>query len=509
MELEIISKKTNIDDESSNRKLRAAAYVRVSSNRDEQLDSFESQINYYRDKIKNNPNLEYVKIYSDEGVSGTNTNNRKGFNEMVEDATNGKFDLLLTKSVSRFARNTLDTLKTVRLLRDFGVAVLFEEERINTLKMGGELLLTILSSIAQQESLNLSEHVQLGLRMKMARGEIVGYCGCYGYDYDPKTKQLYINKEQAKVVKMIFNWYVEGVPIRHIAKRLTEMGILSYKGNNKWHHNVISKMLRNEKYAGDLLMGKYYTVPATVGKQIKNRGAKNKYYIKDHHEAIIDRELYDKVLNKFEEYNKLNNSNEKLVNSFLTRYTFSGRFKCGYCGNTMTRSNGYSHKVYMCRTVQDDGKACCPKSRNPREEVLKGISIEAIKLLKKYCIKNNDSYIRYTNEKILELSNEITNEFNEKVFNSLIDYAIVGNEDNPFQIFMVLKKSTKRDDVTSKRLDYFKNKKYKEILSFNYQTPFSYYEQDLNGKNKREVIITKVPVTLQIEIGNQNGSKSN
>ena len=123
--------------------------------------------------------------------------------------------------------------------------------------MAGALLLTILSSIAQQESLNLSEHVQLGLRMKMERGEIVGFCGCYGYDYDSKTKQLYVNKEQAKVVKMIFNWYVEGVPIRHIAKRLIEMKIPTCKGNMKWHHNAISKMLRNEKYAGDLLMGKY------------------------------------------------------------------------------------------------------------------------------------------------------------------------------------------------------------------------------------------------------------
>lgn len=268
MKLEIIEKRQIKEDKSSNNKLRVAAYVRVSSKHDDQLDSFESQVKYFHEKIITNHDWDFVRIYSDEGISGTNTQHRKGFNEMVEDAVNGKFDLLLTKSISRFARNTLDTLKYVRLLRDYGVAVLFEEENINTKNMAGELLLTILSSIAQQESLNLSEHVQLGLRMKMERGEIVGFCGCYGYDYDPKTKQLYINKEQAKVVKMIFNWYVEGVPIRHIAKRLTEMKIPTCKENMKWHHNAISKMLRNEKYAGDLLMGKYYTVPSTVGKQI-------------------------------------------------------------------------------------------------------------------------------------------------------------------------------------------------------------------------------------------------
>ena len=506
MKLEIIEKRQIKEDKSSNNKLRVAAYVRVSSKHDDQLDSFESQVKYFHEKIIANPDWDFVRIYSDEGISGTNTQHRKGFNEMVEDAVNGKFDLLLTKSISRFARNTLDTLKYVRLLRDYDVAVLFEEENINTKNMAGELLLTILSSIAQQESLNLSEHVQLGLRMKMERGEIVGFCGCYGYNYDPKTKQLYVNKEQAKVVKMIFNWYVEGVPIRHIAKRLTEMKIPTCKGNMKWHHNAISKMLRNEKYAGDLLMGKYYTVPATVGKQIKNRGGKNKYYIKDHHEAIIDRDLYDKVLNKFEEYNKLYNTDEKLVNSFITRYTLSGRLKCAYCGNSLHRSNGYNHKVYNCRTVIDEGKEYCPKSRMQKEEVLKNIFAHSIKLLKKYCMRNNDKLIKYTSEKFIELSDEVNDKFSDKVFNSIIDYVIVGSTKSPFELYIVLKRTHRREDITSKPLEYFEKKKFKEILSFNYSTPFRYYEQDLNGKNKREVIVTKVPVTIQIEIGNQNES---
>lgn len=506
MKLEVIEKKQKENELNLDKKMRVAAYVRVSSSHEDQLGSFESQVKYFHEKIKTNPNWEYVKVYSDEGISGTKTNNRDGFNEMIEDGVNGKFDLLLTKSISRFARNTLDTLKYVRLLKEYDVAVLFEEENINTKNMTGELLLTILSSIAQQESLNLSEHVQLGLRMKMERGEIVGFCGCYGYNYEPKTKQLYINEEQAKIVKMIFNWYVEGVPIRHIANRLTEMNIPTYKGNKKWHHNAISKMLRNEKYAGDLLMGKYYTVPATVGKQIKNRGEKNKYYIKDHHEAIIDRELYDKVLNKFDEYNKLHNIDNKMVNSFLTRYTLSGRIKCSYCGNSMHRSNGYSHKVYNCRTAVDEGKAACPKSRMQKEEVLKDIFVNAIILLKRYIMKNNNELIRHAASKIIELSDEINNKFNDKVFNAIIDYVIVGSEKSPFELFIVLKRTDKREDITSKTLDYFKSKNYVEILSFKYSTPFKYYEQDLNGKNKKEVIVTKVPVTIQIEGGNYSES---
>lgn len=145
MKLEIIEKRQTKEDKSSNNKLRVAAYVRVSSKHDDQLDSFESQVKYFHEKIIANPDWDFVRIYSDEGISGTNTQHRKGFKEMVEDAVNGKFDLLLTKSISRFARNTLDTLKYVRLLRDYGVAVLFEEENINTKNMAGELLLTILS----------------------------------------------------------------------------------------------------------------------------------------------------------------------------------------------------------------------------------------------------------------------------------------------------------------------------------------------------------------------------
>ena len=501
MKLEVIEKRQKNDINDIEKKLRVAAYVRVSSREQDQLESFESQVTYFYNRIRNNPNWELIKVYSDEGISGTSTNNRKGFNEMIEDGVNGKFDLLLTKSVSRFARNTLDTLKHVRLLKEYNVSVLFEEENINTGNMQGELLLSILSSIAQQESLNLSEHVQLGLRMKMERGEIVGHCGCFGYDYDINTKQLYINEAEAKIVRLVFGLYAEGVPIRTIAKKLGELGIPSPKGKEKWHHNCISKMLRNEKYAGDLLMGKYYTVPSTVGKQIRNRGYKNKYYIKNHHEPIIDKETYDKVLNRFEEYERLYNTDKKLTGSFLLRYTFSGRIKCYYCGSTMHRATGYKNKSYMCRKSQEEKKDACPRCRLQKEEVLKDVFVQTVKELNKFLEKSRDNYIQYAKEKLKELSSEISNKFSDKLFIGLIDYMIIGSERSPFEIHYILKRNDKRDDITGKPLEYFQNKKFKDLFSFNYSTPFKYYELGENKRNKKEVIVTKIPVTVQIEVG--------
>lgn len=160
----------------------------------------------------------------------------------------------------------------------------------------------------------------------------------------------------------------------------------------------------------------------------------------------------------------------------------------------------------MCRTIQEDGKEYCPKSRSPKEEVLKDIFVCAIKALKKYCMKNNDNSLKYISEKYVELSDEINDKFNDKVFNSIVDYVIVGSVKSPFELFIVLKRTYRREDITSKPLDFFEKKKFKEILSFNYSTPFRYYEQDLNGKNRKEVIVTKVSVTIQIEIGNQNES---
>lgn len=295
MKLEIIEKRQIKEDKSSNNKLRVAAYVRVSSKHDDQLDSFESQVKYFHEKIITNPDWDFVRIYSDEGISGTNTQHRKGFNDMVEDAVNSKFDLLLTKSISRFARNTLDTLKYVRTLKDSNVAILFEEENINTLDMSGELLLTVLSSVAQQESETIGSHVKLGLKMKMKRGELIGNGGCYGYICNIKKGIYEINEKEAETVKFIFNSYVEGYGAATIAKMLANMKIPSPTGKNHWCENTILWILKNEKYIGDVILGKSYTLDSITHKKIRNQGEEDMYHFKDHHEPIIDKEVFDKV----------------------------------------------------------------------------------------------------------------------------------------------------------------------------------------------------------------------
>ena len=208
---------------------RVAAYARVSMGKDAMLHSLAAQVSYYSDLIQRNPEWEYSGVYADEGLTGTKEN-RPEFQRMLSDCRAGKIDMILVKSISRFARNTLDTLKYVRMLKDKGVAVFFEEENINTLTMDGELLLVILSSVAQQEVENISANVKKGLKMKMQRGELVGFQGCLGYDYNPEDKTLTVNEEEAAVVRYIFQRYTEGAGGSVIAKELENLGYKTKRG---------------------------------------------------------------------------------------------------------------------------------------------------------------------------------------------------------------------------------------------------------------------------------------
>ena len=189
--------------------LRVAAYCRVSTDSEEQKTSYQSQVLHYKELVESKPEWQLVDIYADEAISGTQTSKRMDFQRMINDAMDGKVDMIITKSISRFARNTLDTLKYVRLLKEKNVAIMFEKENINTLTMNGEMLLVILSSLAQQESESISANTTMGLKMKMKRGEMVGYNGCLGYDYDPETKTISINEEEAEIVRYIFKRYVD------------------------------------------------------------------------------------------------------------------------------------------------------------------------------------------------------------------------------------------------------------------------------------------------------------
>ena len=274
---------------------RVAAYCRVSTDTEDQINSYNSQVEHYTDFIKQNNEWTLAGIYADEAITGTQVDRRIDFQRLINDCMNGDIDMVITKSISRFARNTLDTLKYVRKLKEYNVAVFFEEENINTLTMDGELLLTILSSVAQQEVENISANVKKGLRMKMERGEMVGFQGCLGYDYDPETKSISVNEKEAEIVRYIFRRYLEGVGGMVISRELEEQGYLSPRGYKRWTETTVLGIIKNEKYKGDLLMGKTFTVDPISKRRLDNFGEQDKFYIENHHEPIISEEDFEKA----------------------------------------------------------------------------------------------------------------------------------------------------------------------------------------------------------------------
>lgn len=364
--------------------IKVAAYARVSTDMEDQKNSYESQLQYYMDKMNSNPKWIATEVYADEAISGTQDYKRSDFMRMINDGLNKKFDLLLTKSISRFARNTVDTLSYVRKLKEKNVAIFFEEENINTLEMSGELLLTILSSVAQQESETISSHVKLGLKMKMQRGELVGFHGCYGYDYDKLTKTLSINEEEKKVIQYIFGRYIQGAGTTMIAKELTEAGIPTRRGNPVWCETVVRKIIKNEKYKGDLLQGKTFTVDPITHRRLENMGEEQKYLIEKNHEAIIDDETWEEAQKILEKRNR--NYNKGTRNgTFRRMYAFSGITYCVFCGRLVTRKNWTTKragkKAWYCSTAVKQGRKYCKDSKPIPEEVIEKCFLDAYKVL--------------------------------------------------------------------------------------------------------------------------------
>ena len=364
--------------------IKVAAYARVSTDMEDQKNSYESQLQYYMDKMNSNPKWIATEVYADEAISGTQDYKRSDFMRMINDGLNKKFDLLLTKSISRFARNTVDTLSYVRKLKEKNVAIFFEEENINTLEMSGELLLTILSSVAQQESETISSHVKLGLKMKMQRGELVGFHGCYGYDYDKLTKTLSINEEEKKVIQYIFGRYIQGVGTTMIAKELTEAGIPTRRGNPVWCETVVRKIIKNEKYKGDLLQGKTFTVDPITHRRLENMGEEQKYLIEKNHEAIIDDETWEEAQKILEKRNRNYNKGDR-NGTFRRMYAFSGISYCAFCGRLVTRKNwttkSTGKKAWYCSTAVKQGRKYCKDSKPIPEEVIEKCFLDAYKVL--------------------------------------------------------------------------------------------------------------------------------
>ena len=272
--------------------LRVAAYCRVSTDQEEQLSSYAAQIRYYTDLINGNPNWELAGIYADEAISGTLVFKRDQFLRLIADCESHKVDMVITKSISRFTRNVADVIKYVRRLSKLNVRILFEEENIDTSTMDGEMVLSILGATYQQEVNNISAHVKKGLRMKMSRGELVGYAACLGYDYDKETQTLTVNEEEAELVRYIFKRYCDGAGISKIAQELEKLGAKTKHGKTTWHPNGIRGILMNEKYVGDVVQGKTYITDPITKKRITNKGERDKYVVSDDHQGIISREVF-------------------------------------------------------------------------------------------------------------------------------------------------------------------------------------------------------------------------
>lgn len=330
----------------SRKKRKVAGYARVSTDHDDQISSYEAQVDYYTNYIRGRDDWEFVGIYTDEGISATNTRHRDGFKRMVRDAMDGKIDLIVTKSVSRFARNTVDSLTTVRKLKDKGIEIYFEKENIWTLDAKGELLITIMSSLAQEESRSISENVTWGHRKRFADGKVsVPYRHFLGYDKGPDGN-LVVNKEQAKTVKLIYRLFLDGYTFHSIAGELTARGLETPAKKKRWYPRTVESILTNEKYKGDALLQKRFTVNFLTKETKANEGEVPQYYVENNHEAIISPQVFDWVQEEI-----------KRRREGRSRYSgvsiFSSKIKCGDCGGwygakVWHSKDKYRRTIYRC-----------------------------------------------------------------------------------------------------------------------------------------------------------------
>ena len=348
------------------KKKRVAAYARVSDGKNAMLHSLSAQVSYYCKLIQGTPGWEYAGVYADEAISGTK-DSRKEFKRIIEDCKDGKIDMIITKSISRFARNTVTTLETVRALKEYGVDVYFEKENVHSMSGDGELMLTILSSFAQEESLSVSENCKWRIRDKFKQGIPTSHL-ILGYKY--VDGKLEIIPEEAKIVQMIFKLYLQGMGRISIMKKLIKMNVPTKFGGT-WQESSIMKILKNEKYAGDLLLQKKYVKDHLTKKTCINRGELPQYYVENNHEAIIDRDTFLKVQNEIKNRTSdLSKSRRKIT------YPFTSKIVCGQCGKHYRRKIGnsgtkYAHPVWICKTYNSLGKKFCSSKQIPENILTK------------------------------------------------------------------------------------------------------------------------------------------
>ncbi|GAA0753461.1 recombinase family protein [Clostridium sartagoforme] len=359
-------------------KKKVCAYARVSTDNDKQGESLENQIQYYENIISNNPDYEYVGVFADRGVTGT-TENRPEFQRMLELCRNKNIDLIITKSISRFARNTAIMLQIVRELKDIGVEVRFEKENINTLSGDGELMLTVLSSFAQEESKNVSDNLKWRARKKFEQGElIINTTRFLGYDKD-EYGDLVINPKEAEVVKRIFNEYLSGKGGFAIAKELNADGVPTI-GGTSWHDTTILGILKNEKYKGDAILQKYYTPDHLKKGSVRNKGVIDSYYIEDNHSPIISREMWEQVQEEIKRRAEAKGNVAGYTDKYTKRYPLTGMLYCSKCGFSLRRRTWNSKLnckkiVWQCSNYIKNGKDAC-QGTVIEDEVLSRLNIK-------------------------------------------------------------------------------------------------------------------------------------
>ncbi len=398
---------------------RVGAYCRVSTETDEQLNSYDQQVEEWNRRIQENPNYTLVKIYTDRGISGTSDKKRIGFQEMMMDAKAGKLDLILTKSISRFARNTALTLESIKKLKEWGVEVWFDNENMSSWDPKSEAMFAIMSTMAQEESRHISENVKWTFQKKMQEGyDFTSTSRFLGYDRDPETKQLVINKAEAEIVKMIFDMYTAGIGPAAICRECEKRGYKTGAGKTKWIQTTIQGILRNEKYKGDVLLQKTVTLSYLDHKRIDNKGQAKKYYIENNHEPIVSKEQWElaqKMIAKRREAAVGKDTDHSKYNS---RHPMSGRLLCVHCGNGFTRrqwvngGDGLRYMYQCSRYIHGDIGDRCP-AKPVSELILMKATCE---MLNELVIKNNGVFKKILNH-INEIlgSRNLTDDINKKL----------------------------------------------------------------------------------------------
>lgn len=371
------------------KKPRVAAYCRVSTELEEQQSSYQAQVEHYTREINRNPKWEFAGIYADEGISGTNTKKRVEFNRMIEDCMAGKIDMILTKSVSRFARNTVDCISYIRKLKEKNIAVFFEKENINTLDGAGELLITILGSLAQEESRSLSTNTKWGIARRFENGIVqVNHNRFLGYTKNQEN-ELVIVPDEAEIVRLIFRLYLEGRSLKAIKEYLESHGIKTATGNDMWHTSSIGKMLSNEKYMGDALLQKTYTKDFINKTRVLNKGIVPQYYVEGSHEAIISKELWNLTQQEKARRKNIRSSISKKAKTnngvYNSKYALTDIITCGECNaqyRRVTWKQTYGNRiVWRCYNKIENGKKFCHASPAIDEYIIHNAICDAINSL--------------------------------------------------------------------------------------------------------------------------------